>query len=263
MSVVIKVKDTAFSDTSIPVLNRDALMNNNAGLKASFDALDAYSFSKQAAPTAGSDVWKNLADDGATSASFVGTVGFSSGFVLSAATTNEYIKLPTGVKPGASDNGAMFIFWMKRGASMPTSGFGVFAALSDSNANELFKIVEQYSATAPVMSIYALNNQVVTSGGMAGNVSPLQIGLSFEKQGGGTYNVKAFLNGQKLGSTLAAANTSLPTVTDTLNIGYSANSNYSRNWDGTVFRAVYDNLSVLTPEALAAADYALNKGRFA
>ena len=247
-----------FTDLTIPKLYRDKVITE--GTKYCFDSKDTYSYSKQAAPAAGLDVWKNLLDGG-PSASFSGVLGFNDGFSLFT-TANEFITLPTaGIAPADAD-AFVAILWIKLGDPVVSGGAAVLVAGSGySTANN------QYSLT---WSNKELRTHV--GGWQATVVYPTdvvstdvyQFAMSMKKRAvDGKYDLKCFVNGQLRNSSISAF-TEIP---QPVGAAYQAPTigngpAYATvNWAGTVYRALFDNCSVKTAEELVALDYAENRVR--
>lgn len=245
-----------FTDINIPKLYRDKVIT--AGTKYCFDSKDTYSYVKQQAPAAGLDVWKNLLEGG-PSANFSGVIGFDSGFSLFT-TANDYITLPvSGIAPAKSD-AFVAIIWIKLGRT--SGGAAVLAAASGYNPDN-----NQYSLTWNSgelrTHIGGWQSTVVAKENVAPN-DVYQFAMAMKKRAvDGKYDLKSFVNGKLLRSSVSVftdipqpvgAEYQAPTIGN--GPAYA-----SLNWEGTVYRAIFDNCSVKTAEELVALDYAENAER--
>jgi len=246
-----------FTDPTIPKLYRDKVIT--AGTKFCFDAKDTYSFPRQAAPVPGLDVWKNLLDDG-PSASFTGAIGFDGGFRL-AATGARRITLPaSGIAPASAD-AFVAIIWIKLGA--PTGGAAVISAGSSYGADG-----NQYGMTWSGAGgdlrfhVGGWQAQAVTAAD-AKTDDVYQFAMSMKKRASdGKYDLVTYVNGVAKGSSVSAytsipqPNTSFPTPLIGSGPVFGA-----PNWDGVVYRSIYDDCSVKSAAELVALDYAENRQR--
>ena len=255
MSLILRIPGTSFSDTSIPLLRNDIVAN--AGTLDIFDALDAdISWTSQADPAEGVDTWKSLI--GSNTASFAGTTGWSNGFTIDA--TADQITMPSTFKRPANGEGVV-IFWLKVGTQAFTSGSNNYIARVGNIGTNQWICYMQYGATdaSTYINFYTGNNSGIVLT-MAVSTLPasrvVQLAISMELVDG-VYVYKSFVNGVK-DTTVTTALTSLPQPSGQMIFGGSTNA-----FNGTVLRALVDDLSATTPEALVALDYSNNVGRFA
>lgn len=255
MALILKTVGVSFTNSSLPVLRRDSIAN--AGTLDILDALDSYSWSKQSAPSV-SDTWVSLI--GSNTGSFAGTVGFSAGFTTNEAASaagGDMITLPDTFRFTTGQERCVIV-WMKPGTQPTFVG-----------THPLFGWGKTGTADSPYVMYMNSANNVITTTGIHGGTKiltlPVTIGavqqfaFSFEIIGG-NYTVKVFKNGS-LSDTFASG---VSVVAKTGRNAECAGSGYhNRNYfAGTFYRAVSDDLSVVTPEALVAADYAAYSGRF-
>lgn len=253
MTLILRVPGISFSNTAIPLLYNDVVAN--AGTLDIFDALDAdVSWPSQGDPSEGSDTWKSLLT--ANTASFAGTVGWSDGFTIDA--TPDVITMPSTFKFGASADGIV-IFWLKVGTQAFTSGTNNYVARVGNLGTNQWVCFMNYAASeaSTFLGVYSSNNAAVIGqkaiSAMAAS-RVLQVAISMELVGG-VYVEKLFFDGALAGTSTTALAT-LPQPSGQMFFGGSTNA-----FTGTVLRAVADDLSVTTPEALAALDYATHVAR--
>lgn len=246
-----------FTDLTIPKLYRDKVIT--AGTKYCYDAKDPFSYLKQVAPAVGVDTWKNLLDDG-PAATFSGALGFNEGFTV-VGPLNDFITLPVSGVAAANADGFVAIIWIKLGTS--TGGAAVFAAASGYSPTNC-----QYTLT------YSGGELRSHIGGWQSTVVPkdydpnaiVQLAMSMKKRSSdGKYDLKAFKNG-----VLWSSNVSVFTeIPQPVGEAYKAPTIGSGpayaaiNWQGTIYRTLFDDCSIKTAEELVALDYAENHRRIA
>lgn len=253
MALLLRIPGVSFTDTTIPILRNDIVANG--GTLDIFDALDAdLSWPKQDNPTEGVDTWGSLVGDIPNIASFSGSVGWSSGFTTDN-TDQDMIELPDTFRFSGT-NERCVIFWLKPGTPVGTSA-GVFGWKKTGTADSPY-LAYLSGGTAITFTQGQGGNQVIASDAI--NVGVLrQYAFSFQFIGG-VYVTKFFKNG-------ALVNTITGTASSMALSGNSARLAgallTSQKFIGTFLRAVSDDLSEMTPEALVALDYGAHQGRLA
>lgn len=248
-----------FTDTTIPKLYRDKVIT--AGTKFCFDAKDTYSFPRQAAPVPGLDVWVNLVDGG-PSGGFTGAIGFDGGFKLASSGGRRIVLPASGIAPANAD-GFVAIIWVKLGTA--TGGSVVLNAGSDYNASGN-QYAMTWSRAGGDLRFHVGGwqlNAVLTANAKPEDV--YQFAMSMKKRpSDGKYDLTAYINGVAKGKSISAY-TSMPQPTASYpNPLIGAGPNLSDiNWDGVVYRSVYDDCSVKSAAELVALDYAENHLRIA
>lgn len=247
-----------FTDTSIPKLYRDKLIT--AGTKYVFDSQDTYSYEKQATPTPGVDVWRNLLDSGAN-ATFSGAVGFVKGFTLAAA-VSDYINMPNSGIAAPTSDGFVSIIWFKLGTPSETGGSAVINAGSGYSAT-----TNQYAMTWSNKDLRFHVGGWQRTAFAAGTWQPNdihQFAMSMKKrQSDGKYELVTYIDGQVSGSTSISPFTKIPQP----DAGYpvpqvgSGPSYQAVGWGGEVYRVAYDDTSVKSAAEIVALDYAENHVR--
>ena len=251
MSIIIKTVGEIFTDSTLPVLQKDFVATT--GTLASYDAGDKFSYKKQASPISGTDVCKNLM--GGDNASFVGNLGFSGGFTTDGGT--DAIVLPSICKPGANSDG-LIIVWVKPGnQTYSASSYNMFALMDSGPSDGLFAAYIQ-GGTSIIFTSIAKTGQLIGSDGLTPN-AVAQYAISYKKVNG-NYVIKVYKNGAVLQSN---DTTSTSLVIPANNIQLSGGALSGRNYFvGTFYRTLYDNLTAKNPEDIVALDYETNAGRF-
>jgi hypothetical protein len=259
MAIITKIPGVTFTDTALPKLYRDSVINT--GTEWVYDALDTYSYPAQSAPTAG-DVWGSLTP-AAANATLSGTgVGFSGGFTKTGA---GYFNAPATGKVAASADGLLFVIWFKYG-TQATSGNSGIAGLFDSNAVNQYGLTVDNNVSNGNM-LCRLNNgasgMAILNSVPSGTI--YQIAMSLKKQTDGTYVGAFYKNGVLLESSAAGSSIAQPVATAP-RIGSVASGAYSGNFQGTIYRSFFDNTSALADQAAITAlvlkDYTDNVSRF-
>lgn len=247
-----------FTDTTIPKLYLDKVIT--AGTRYVYDSQDTFSYVKQAAPSPGVDVWKNLLETGAN-ASFVGPVGFSKGFTIASAVT-DYINLPAVGIATPSADGFVAIVWVKMGTTSDTGGSSVINAGSGYN-----NTTNQYAMTWNNKELRFHVGGWQRTAFFAGSYLATdihQFAMSMKKRASdGKYDLVTYVDGQVSGSTNISAFTSIPQpAAGYLNPQIGSGPSYAAvGWSGEVYRVAYDDCSVKSAAELVALDYAENRLR--
>lgn len=255
MTIKAIIPGVTFTDSTLPKLYRDFAIT--PGTKFCFDALDTYSWAKQATPIiAGADSWKNLVDINTDVAQFLnasGAIGFNGGFDFLNTTGFPNITFPITSKPAAADSFLM-IQWMKHVV-------GNAAAYTDISAiGGGSPVVQAYALTAdgPGAQMRCTINQAVRANYPLTAGAVYQVALAAKKQISGTYNYYVYVNGALVQSVTSADTAIYQPSATTL-----VTSNSNASWKGKIFRTLYDNLSTTSdPATIVAADWAANNGRF-
>lgn len=251
MSIIIKT-NSAFTDTSIPILYRDQVITPSTQFV--FDALDTYSWPKQGTPLT-TDVWQNLASG--SNATFNVVPGWSSGFTFSGGASGSRIFLPTSGKVASNQtSGFLVIVWFKT------------TTVASGTLQSIAGITGGTPATAQWM-LYLDGAKVITgSNGAAGPQingnaanTVYQVALAYDGDGAGNFVRSSWRNGQLIGQNAPAAAASILQPSDT-NPGLGRMTGLP-SLQGTIYRCVFDTLTTTKSVAeIVAADYAANVGRF-
>lgn len=259
MSLIHKITSNSFTNSALPVLRRDGVAN--AGTLESFDALDLYSFAKQASPAIGTDKWKSLLS--ANVADFTGAVGFNAGFTVNGG--SDSIILPSSFVIPASGKG-VFIVWLKYGVQTQTSGTGrLFGLMSASSSISQWSAYINHGAAdiSSLVIVISPNGQALIGGFNPGTALTasrvVQLAVSLEIIGGVVVS-KGFLNGA-LQTAFTSALTTVPQPSGTPKLAGNDGS-MANTFVGKFYRSVFDPLTATTPEALVLKDYNANVGRF-
>lgn len=253
MSLILRVPGVSFTDTTIPILRNDSVAN--AGTLDIFDALDAdISWPKQADPVEGSDTWKSLIGAVPNLATFSGSIGWSGGFTTNSADT-DMIELPNTFRFSGTDERCV-IFWVKPGTAVDASP-GIFGWKKTGTGDSPY-LAYLSGGTTIIFTQGQGGAQIIASEAI--NVGVLrQYAFSFQHIGG-VYVTKFFKNGA-LVNTITGTATSMTLSGSTARLAGSLLT--SQKFVGTFLRAVSDDLSASTPEALVALDYATHQARLA
>lgn len=249
----LNIPGFAYTDTSIPIVRNDAIAND--GTLDIFDALDAdISWPKQGNPTEGLDVWQSLIGAVPRLATFAGSVGWANGFTTDG-TDQDMIELPETFRFEGSQERCL-IFWVKPGTPVDTGPL-VFGWKKTGTADSPY-LAYLSGGTSITFTQGLGGSQVLGSDNLSAGVLR-QYAVSFEIVGG-VYVSKFFKNGT-LVNTITGTATSMTKSGNTARMAGVGLS--SQKFVGTFYRAVADDLSVVTPEALVALDYATHRDRLA
>lgn len=253
MSLILRIPGVSFTNTSIPIIRNDTIANS--GTLSIFDALEPdISWPKQSDPIEGTDTWKSITDSSV--ASFSGSVGWSNGFTVDD-TAVSAIALPNTFKP--STGSRCVIFWFKTGTQVtPASIVPILGWFGTGTGDSPYYVYIQETNTM----VFTQGNggpQVLLT--LTAPTTVQQFAFSFQPTGaGGTYDIKFFRNG----SLVATRNTGLTALSAPASSPKLGNiTGTPRRTIATYYRAVADNLTATTPEALVALDYATYSSRFA
>lgn len=259
MAIITKIPGVTFTDTALPKLYRDSVINT--GTKWAYDALDTYSYPAQSAPSNGA-TWASMTPTAADATMVGATMGFANGFVK---TGSDYFNAPTTGKVGASADGLLFVIWFKYG-TQPTTGYSGIAGLFDSNSvNQYGLTVDNNVSNGNMLGrlnngAYGLN---IMNSVTAGTIH--QIAMSLKKQLDGSYIGAFYRNGILLGSGAAGSSIAQPVATNP-RIGNVTSGAYSGVFQGTIYRSFFDDTSTLENQAAITAlvlkDYTDNVSRF-
>lgn len=253
MPIIQRIPGASFTLSGLPKLLPDPMAV--AGTEAVYDALNAYSWPKQAAPAAG-DLWRNLVEGG-PSAQVIVAPGWTpgAGFLFGSPTTEE-IRLPDIFKRPTNDPGFTVIGWVKWAAQQGASTFRAIMGYHTQVSTE----VQWGVWLQPSGLVVAVNGTPVTivATPVAGTV--YQVGISYHPDQPSGSRHRRFLNGLRfsLGGTAGSPLIQPSTGSPQANIGKA--SGLTADWDGVVSRLWLHNhnASGLTPDDLVAADYAAN-----
>lgn len=248
MALTIRI-GVSFTNTAIPILRNDAIAN--AGTLDIFDARETgISWPSQAAPVVGVDTWASLV--GSNTASFSGSPGFTDGFTTDT-TDQDIINLPSTFQFSGTDDRCI-IFWFKAGTTADNlARIGGWGKTGTGDSPYLFyKQGAEIIVTSGLYDIQFLDSFPFDVGVLQ------QLAISFER-GASVYSIKLFKNGVNVGTFAANANT-MTLGGESARFAGDTFSNPTKIV-GTYLRAVADDLSVTTPEALVALDYATHYAR--
>lgn len=244
----------ACTDTTLPILYRDPAASS--GSKWVLDALDSFSWPSQGAPSVGS-AWVNLVSgNDASFFSGAATWGGSGGFVSAAATGPE-VRMPTAGKLAAGNlTGFVVIAWVKPSAIVSNK---FIVGMSDGlPANAQYLI---YQSGASFAFIANTLSAPTYNGVVAGTV--YQVAVGYQGNGAGSFTRTAWVNGVQIGAGTAAVAASIYQPTSTVPRVAKAPAFGTDAYDGTIYRALLDDLSSgATVAQIVAADYAAGVGRF-
>lgn len=266
MSLILKITDTTFTDATLPVLQRDGLVD--AGMKFLFDFADPYCWPKQAAPV-NNDQFTNFVSGGAsavTALSGGSTMTFATGGVGFDIESNEGIVLPPSGNLPANNQGFVFCIWLKHLAQADQVNVPAVGGYSyQLGTNNQYAIISHNASGSYRM--YANGNNVVVP--FPANGAILQLATAIVKVGSNMV-FRAYMNGAQTGAdtVLGAASTfSLNQLPDGMmpspELGYLAGA--SQGWIGNIYRTWLNDTGSMgvDPLAIVQADYAANNGRFA
>ena len=256
MSLITRITDVTFTDTTLPKLYRDSVIN--PGTQFLYDSKNPLSWPKQAAPAA-ADKWVNLvnlSNDGLftdLSASWATNGGF-----VSRGGPNDKIQANNGAIPSTLTK-MLAVVWFKH-----TSGGGTTNSLV-ANFGDMLGIAHTNALTSeiPANRYFAFSNgsspgEILGIGdtiGLAGQI--FQVGLSWDNA---ERAIRFYVNGVYTGKRGGFQNLQAPTRMYSL----MQASGYNSDYQGTFYRWFADNLSGnKTAEELVAIDWAANNGRFA
>lgn len=262
MSIITRIPGVTFTDASLPKLYRDNIVT--AGTKWLYDAKDAYSYAKQAAPVAGTDAWVNLTESG-VNASFGGSVGFSGGgFDFLPASGSDIITLPASGKVAANTAGFLAILWIEWGLQTSVSGYGVVGGCM-SGTTAQWGWATQWNGNNGNLTSLVNGLQPNEVASLLPNIAAgtkLQLGLSYLRKADGTMDARVYRNGAHV-TTQNMGNSPLVQPAATNPVLGATSTTFSPDWKGKVYRSFFDDLSTTAdPLTLVAADYAANVGRF-
>ncbi|WCT78681.1 hypothetical protein [Novosphingobium humi] len=265
MVSVIQRLSSAFTDTTLPKLYRDPIMN--AGTLALFDFLNAYCNPNPDGALASGATFNNLVEGSAIGATLnasgnVSNLTGKAGLSLSGAAGGT-AKLLTFGAAGAFDDAVLkhhflYTLWLKTPAASPASGYTPLLSLSPSgagNGNNAQMWSDTGSDGYTVRFQQGTGSSTTNSQRAAtANNAVAQVGYRMNP-GNGEYEL--FYNGASVTGTLTGGPTSpLSAAAMTLAIG--------GGYKGTIYRVGIEDLTVsgLTAAAQVAADYAANSARF-
>ncbi|RDK01427.1 hypothetical protein [Paraburkholderia lacunae] len=265
MSLILKITDTTFTDATLPVLQRDGLVD--AGMKFLFDFADPYCWPKQAAPV-NNDQFTNLVSGGAAAVTFLAapsTMTFATGGIGFDTETNEGILLPNSGNLPANNQGFVFCIWLKHLAQADQTSVSAVGGYSyQLGTSNQYAIIGQNSSNTYRM--YA-NGQSV-SVPFPANGAILQLAVAVVKVGSNMV-LRAYMNGAQYGADVglgAASTFSLNQVASAQmacpELGFLAGA--GQGWVGSIYRTWLDDTGStgVDPLAILQADYAVNSARF-
>jgi hypothetical protein len=260
MSLITKITDVTFTDSTLPKLYRDSVINPSTLFL--YDAINPVSYPKQAQPANGTpsaDLWVDLVDLSADGLIYPdsGNMTWANGFV-SAIGPGDKIVLHNGANP-ATPTKFLGVVWFKMGAaqtdgdvSQIVANFAGMAFLQHATAATTNVVDNRLYVAGNFMG----NSQITAisdTSGLAGNI--FQIGISYDNS---TLTGKVFVNGA-LSNTFPGYQI-IQAPSGGFNLMYR--SGVQTDFKGTFYRCLYDTLGTKTPEEIIAADWAANNGRF-
>lgn len=264
MSLILKITDTTFTDATLPVLQRDGLVD--AGTKFLFDFADPYCFVKQAQPVNG-DQFVNFVNGGAAAtASLSGsTLGFSGGGITGFdQEQNELIELPAAGNLPTTNQGFVFCLWLKHLTQGDQTNFDAVAGYAYQTGTGCQYAISADNAGGKYR-MYTNGNHTDYAFPAAGTI--IQLATAMVKVGT-NFVARAYVNGAQIGADIvlgAVSSFSLnqPGSGNMANprIGYLAG--YAQAWYGTVYRTWLNDTGStgVDPLTLVQNDWAQNNAR--
>lgn len=265
MSLILKITDTTFTDATLPVLQRDGLVD--AGMKFLFDFADPYCWPKQAAPVNG-DQFTNFVSGGASAVTALAggsTMTFAAGGVGFDTESNEGIVLPPSGNLPANNQGFVFCIWLKHLAQADQTSVTAVGGYSyQLGTGNQYAIVGHNASSTYRM--YAQGGNVAVP--FPANGAILQLATALVKVGSNIVQ-RAYMNGAQVGADAIAgqaATFSLNQVSSAQmpspELGFLAGA--GQGWCGSIYRTYLTDIGATgaDPLAILQADYAANSARF-
>lgn len=264
MSLILKVTDTTFTDASLPLLQRDGLVD--AGTKFLFDFADPYCFAKQAAPVNG-DPFVNFVSGGASAiTNLVGgsTLTFAGGGVGFDAEVNEGIDLPAAGNLPVGNQGFVFCTWLKHIAQADSSSFNAVSGYAYQTGSTCQYALAAQNTTNQYR-MYTNGQHIDVAFPAAGSINQLAAAMV---KVGSNFVARAYMNGVQVGADIvlgAVSGFSLNQVPSVQmanpRIGYM--SGYSQGWLGSIYRTWLNDIGAtgVDPLTLIQNDWAQNNAR--
>jgi hypothetical protein len=270
MSVsVIDRLSTNFTDTSLPKLYRDTILNS--GSRYLFDFLDSYSNPNADGALSAGAVFKNMVDgapDGefvgaAAIANLAGKAGLSMPGVGSGGSVTSYIDLGVGYDMAALDHDFLDIVWFKTPASGLVTGFPQILVLGAFGGESTLQLSLSggTDGNTPRFSVANSAGVATTRSAAAGTGGGARAQMAVSRVGN---TVTLYVNGAQISTTSA--------FTGTLYSAAGQSAKLGAGYKGTIYRVLKEDLTLSgaeagrTPAAQAlaqvAADFAANSARF-
>ncbi|HDR9028757.1 TPA: hypothetical protein QDB14_002957 [Burkholderia vietnamiensis] len=268
MSLILKISDVAFTDATLPKLQRDSVVD--AGTKFLFDFADAYGWPKQAAPING-DQFVNFVDGGAPATTVLSggsTMTFGGGGIGFDEESNEGILLPVSGKLPANNKGFLFVLWIKHGTPIDTTSIGAVAGYAYQNGTFCQYAIQSGNNSGGAYKLYCKGSNVAFPYPAVGSIH--QLGMAVVKSGTNMV-LRGYADGAQIGADaiLGAADTwLLPQPADSggampqPELGFV--TGFAQNWVGSMYRTFLTDIGATgaDPLAIVQADFAANSGRF-
>ena len=275
MTLIIRIPGVTFSDQTLPILSRDAMIA--AGSKFIYDFADSYCWPTQAAPLSTGESVKNLVD-GASAANIYlangATLGFAGGGLTFDSQADEGVNIPDSVGMLASNNdGFLYCVWLKHGAQTNVVSQSLVAGNTYQTGAE-----NQYACSyLGDTGVYRMTVDGARNGDIPGIVvgQVVQLAVAYLPDGVGGHKIRSYKNGVPFLAdvpTIGALNVPISTArTNAIGRNSSGAGGFVQEWVGTVFRNWLEDLSLSQPtatlrsayaDAQVAKDYAQNVGRF-
>lgn len=266
MPLIQRIPGVNFTDTSLPLLRRDSIVN--AGTVFAYDFKDTYCWPSQTAPTNGTAV-KNLADglaDGTAEINGGNSFGFSGGGVVMSAPTlssaARRINFPTAARLPAGNQGLLFIIWLRQDTQTNPGDAALIAGHTYQAGSESQYFASRNGSTSQLrISCNAVHTNVAEPA--VGVLT--QLAVARIPNGSGGFLVRAFMNGAQAGADQTDAFATLrQPVNGSLTCSLAGGGGFQQTWCGKVYRVVLEDLGVSGASALAQVqvDYAANASRF-
>lgn len=231
--------DVAFTDTSIPVMPDDTVVD--AYTKYVYDALDTTSWPSQSAPVLG-DLWRDLSPLAANSSFFGSDLpGFSGGgfaFTESAVTSpggvaarTERITLPASSKIAATSKGYVTTLWLKHtggtaGKQVPVAGWH-------------FSLTGPWGIYKQDTTFSLVGDGFVRNQTLSADVRH-QVAIARCEDGAGGFLVRYYVDGVMVFSRAGNASVSQPTTPpSTARLGYDLAAGLSASTGATFNGKIY------------------------
>jgi len=252
MSLILRIPGVTFTDATLPKLYRDSVIT--PGTHFLYDALNPFSYAKQANPAAGApsaDKLVNLVDAAADGLLYdLSTSWAVGGGFNSLGGPSDKIAAKNNVTPAVLTK-CVGVVWLKPistggSATDMVAQFGELVAIMHSNANNNYYAVSNASANRQVTALDTSEN--------LGSV--LQLAVAFDNV---DLQLRFFINGVQVMAAGGYRVLQAPTKPHSLMVS----AGYGSGYLATFYRWLFDDLSSgATADEIVAADYAANVGRF-
>ncbi|RQR81460.1 MULTISPECIES: hypothetical protein [unclassified Burkholderia] len=268
MSLILKISDVAFTDATLPKLQRDSVVD--AGTKFLFDFADAYGWPKQAAPVNG-DQFVNLVDGGAPATTVLSggsTMTFGGGGIGFDQESNEGILLPNSGNLPANNKGFLFALWMKHGTPIDSTTVAAVGGYANQSGQYCQYAISGINSSG-IYGLQCNGSRVNFAYPAVGSIH--QLAMAVVKSGTNMV-LRGYADGAQIGADVvlgAVATWQLPQpsgagsgVMPQPELGFM--SGFGQSWVGSIYRTYLNDIGATgaDPLAIVQADFAANSGRF-